>query len=218
MLNVHPFWSIGVSIALVEGLFPSRADIPWLGKLGDGVAGILFALGACANTAYSIRHYHFVASTGQFTAIGVFTVVFVVSAFLFPANVAHIRAGTTPSPSICGLATFLLGFAVFLAPVTLGWVAVAWILAVDVIFLVSLWVFSRRSAWTPLHTFSIGAAGALVYGVHAFMGNPVVPTPKATALLSHVLLLLLAFAVIALGVRRLRTIALPPPPGTSKVD
>jgi hypothetical protein len=32
MFNLHTFWSMGVSIALVEALFPADAEAPWLGR------------------------------------------------------------------------------------------------------------------------------------------------------------------------------------------
>jgi hypothetical protein len=229
MLNVHPFWSIGVSIALAEGLFPSRARTPWLGKVGACVAAVLFAFGMAANAAYMIHHTHFVASTAQFAVTGILCILFVAAAFLVPAHASRTSSGPVPSPWLTGLAAFLFGFAIFLAPVipailtamrgggkarmnffdasnaNLGWVAVAWILAVDLIFLLTLWSFSRSSSWTPLHTFSIGAAGALVYGVHAFMQGPVVPAPKAIVLMSHVLLLVFALTVVSLAGRRTRS-------------
>lgn len=231
MLNVHPFWSIGVSIALAEGLFPSRARTPWLGKVGASVAAVLFAFGMVANAVYMIHHGHFVASTAQFAVTGVVCIVFVVAAFLVPASASapHTNDIAVPPPWLCGLATFLLGFAVFLAPAipailiamrggpkarmnffdatnaNLGWAAVAWILAVDLIFLLLLWIFSRRRSWTPLHTCSIGAAGALVYGVHAFMQGPIVQASKGIVLMSHMLLLALAIAVIAIAAHRTRS-------------
>src|ERR1700679_1217800 len=37
MFNLHTFWSMGVSIALVEALFPAEAETPWLGLVGDSV-------------------------------------------------------------------------------------------------------------------------------------------------------------------------------------
>ena len=207
MLNVHPFWSIGVSIALVEGLFPSRAGTPWLGKTCESVVAVIFAIAIYANTAFSIHHYHFVASAAQFTVTGIICILFIVAAFLLSAPTIHASTIAVPPPWLAGLATFVLGFAVFLAPVQLNWVAVAWILCADLLFLLPLWFLSRRSSWTPLHTFSIGAAGALVYGVHAFMGKPVVPAPNGVVLLSHVLCLVLALVVGALGVRQTKAFA-----------
>lgn len=204
MLNVHPFWSIGVSIALVEGLFPSRARNPWLGNIGVAVAAVLFAGAVYWSTVFSIRRYHFVASATQFTVTGVVTILFVAAAFLIPKPAQQSKPEPVPSPWITGLVTFLLGAAVFLAPIQWNWIAVAWILAIDLAFLFSLWGLSRRSGWTDLHTFSIGAAGALFYGVHAFIQGPVVPSPKWAILTSHVLLLVLALAVVAVAVRRTR--------------
>ncbi len=205
MLNVHPFWSIGVSIVLVEGLFPSRARTPWLGKAGACVTAVLFAAGAYASTAFSIRRYHFVASAAQFTVTGVIAILFIAAAFLIPRPAPQPKPGAAPSPWLTGLATFFLAAAVFFAPIQLNWVAVGWIAAADLAFLLLLWVFSRRSAWTALHTFSIGAAGALFYGLHAFLQPPVVPTPKGIVLASHVLLLVVALALIAIATRRTRS-------------
>ncbi|MGO8758277.1 MAG: hypothetical protein ACLQG3_09155 [Terracidiphilus sp.] len=205
MLNIHPFWSIGVSIALVEGLFPSRTRAPWLGKVGLSVVAVLYAVGVIANTAYSFRHDPFRASHAQFLVTALFIVAFVIAAFVIPARTPQQRPGAAPSPWLTGLATFFLGAAVFLAPILWNWGAVAWMLAVDFVFLISLWVLSRRSGWTALHTFSIGAAGALVYGVHAFLQGPLVPCPKGIALASHVFFLVLALAVIAAAALRTRS-------------
>lgn len=210
MLNVHPFFSIGVSIALIEGLFPSRAPAPWLGKIGLSVVAVLFALGIYASTAYTLHHDPFRASRAQLLVSALFVAVFAAAAFLIPPasrNQSALRRHPSPVPSpwLMGGAAFLFGAAVFLAPALWNWPAVALILGVDLLFLVGLGLFSRCSAWTPLHTFSVGAGGALLYGAHAFMGGPVVPTSKSIALLSHVIFFVLALAVIAAAALRTRS-------------
>jgi hypothetical protein len=131
-----------------------------------------------------------------------------------PGGASHTMPGAVPSPWLTGLGAFVFGAAVFLAPVSLNWAAVVWILAADLIFLILLWIFSRASAWTALHTFSIGAAGALVYGVHAFIADPVLPAPKAIVLASHVLFLVLAIAMIAAGARRTKAAVAASPEAT----
>ncbi len=246
MLNVHPFWSIGVSIALAEGLFPPPADIypvspsfaesassdservgghsptpggtaapqsgpvpsliptPWLGKVGLSIAAAFFTVGAVFNTYYQFRHDPFRATHAQFLVSALVVVAFIAAAFLIPAPAPGRNPSPLPSPWILGLATFLLGAAVMLPPLQSDWLAVAWTLAADLIFLIGLRVFSQRSSWTPLHTLSIGAAGALVYGVHAFLQPPVVPCPKWVALPSHIIFLALALAVITIAIRRTR--------------
>jgi hypothetical protein len=209
MLNVHAFWSIGVSIALTEGLFPSRARAPWLGKFGLSVAAVLFAFGIVYSTSYTFHHDPFRASTAQFIVSALFVVVFAIAAFLIPpASRDQTNSTREPLPAppafITGIAAFLLGAAIFLSPILWkwNWAAPAFMLAVDLVFLVGLGLFSYRSAWTPLHTLSIGAGGALLYGAHAFMQGPIVPCTKGIALASHVLFLVFALAVVALGVRR----------------
>jgi len=238
MLNVHAFWSIGVSIALAEGLFPSPAGLfstpggfyrspactPWLGKVGLSVAAVLFAIGIVYSTTYTFRHDPFRASIPQFIVSAVLVVVFVAAAFLIPPtsrDQSHSLLSSTPLSQstslreplpappafITGVAAFLLGAAIMLSPILWkwNWAAPAFMLAIDMVVLVGLFLFSYRSAWTPLHTLSVGAGGALVYGVHAFMQPPIVPCPKSIALASHVLFLVLAVAIIVIAVLRTRS-------------
>jgi len=259
MLNVHPFWSIGVSIALAEGLFPSPAGLnpspasfypvapsfsesvssdservgehapalqsgpaPWLGKIGLSLAAAFFALGCAINTYFQFHHDPFRATHAQFIVSVLVIAAFIAVAFIIPAPApsrnpdaanfhatSPARSRPVPSPWLMAGVTFLLGAAVMLPPLQCNWGAVAWTLAADLIFLSLLWVLSRRISWTPLHTLSIGAAGALVYGVHAFLQPPVVPCPKWIVLPSHILFLALALAVIAVAVRRTCSAMLP---------
>jgi hypothetical protein len=218
MLNVHAFWSIGVSIALAEGLYPSLAGLfpsrpftPWLGKVGLSVAAFLFAIGIVYSTVYTFRHDPFRASAAQFIVSAVLVGVFAAAAFLIPPASRHestLLSEPLPAPPafITGVAAFLFGAAIFLSPILWkwNWAAPAFMLAVDLVFLVGLGLFSYRSAWTPMHTLSVGAGGALLYGVHAFMQPPIVPCPKSIALASHVLFLVLAVVVVAIAVRRTR--------------
>src|ERR1700733_9948883 len=44
MFNLHTFWSMGVSIVLVEALFPAEAEAPWLGVVGNWVVAVVFLL------------------------------------------------------------------------------------------------------------------------------------------------------------------------------
>jgi hypothetical protein len=215
MLNVHAFWSIGVSIALTEGLFPSRSRTPWLGNIGLSVAAVLFAAGAVYNTWYTFHHDPFRATPAQFIVSALVVVVFAAAAFLIPpASRRQPDSTREPLPAppafITGVAAFLLGAAIMLSPILWkwDWAAPAFMLAIDLFFLVGLGLFSHRSAWTPLHTLSVGAGGALVYGAHAFMQGPIVPCTKVVALASHVLFMVLALAVVALGAQRTRSASL----------
>jgi hypothetical protein len=205
MLNVHPFWSIGVSVALAEGLFPARARTPWLGKIGTAVVALVYAIGVAANAAYAYHHSHFRASNAQFLVTALLTILIVIAAFLLPPRAASPTAGRVPSPWLTGAGAFLLGLVLFLAFPIWGWGSVAAMLAADLVFLISLGVLARRSGWTPLHTLSLAAGGAIFYGLHAFTGNGVVHAPHWIVRTGNAIFLVLAIVVIVLAVRRMRS-------------
>ena len=203
MLNVHTFWSMGVSIALVEAAIPSRARTPWLGKIGLAIAALLFLLGAAVGTAYTIHHEHFMASHAQFAVTAIFVVLFICAAFLIPFPRIHDRAGLVPSPWLTGTGTFLLGMLIMKMPPIFNWAAVVAMLVIDGVFLVAAGVLSRRAQWTPLHTLSIAAGGAIAYGVNAFFQPPVIgKVSHAVALTGHIVFLAAAIALIALAAIR----------------
>jgi len=172
MLNLHTFWSMGVSIALVEGLFPAEAEVPWLGRAGDAVVAVVFVLGAVANFGIGYKQNHFEASHTQLLSAAVLSVLLMVCAFLLPARRPRVGGGAVPSAWITGAVALVLGMGVMSTPPLWGWGAVGLLLALDGVFLGLVWVFSRRTGWSSLHTLSLAAGGALTYGVHAFLQKP----------------------------------------------
>jgi hypothetical protein len=201
MFNLHTFWSISVSIALVEALFPNRAEQPWLGRLGDSIVALLFLAGCAASTAVTMKGDRFVATPTQFAGAGIAAIAFIVAAFLLPRRQPHTASGPTPPPSLTGAVALILGLAILFTPPTLNWGAVVVILAIDVAFLLFVRLFSRRATWTPLHTFSLAAGGALAYGLHAFAAHPLFGTVLA-ARISNAIFLAAAIEVILIGARR----------------
>ncbi len=201
MFNLHTFWSMGVSIALVEALVPARAEQPWLGRLGDSIVAVLFLLGCVAGTAFTLKHDPFLATPTQFACAGVGCVAFIVLAFLVPQRRAHTAPGETPSPWITGVLALALGLGVMFTPPTLNWGAFALILAIDAVFLALVGAFSRLATWTSLHTFSLGAGGALAYGLHAFAAPPLFGG-WLVARVSNAIFLVAAVAMIVAGALR----------------
>jgi hypothetical protein len=200
MLNVHTFWSIGVSIALVEGLWPERAREPWLGKIGHDVVDVLFLLGLIANTLFGYKQNHFWASRAQLGVAALLCVLLIVVALATPAGMAK-REGKVPSPWLTGVAALVLGLLFELIPPRWGWGAVGAMLGADVVFLLLVYVLSSRRSWTLLHTLSLGAGGAVAYGLHAFLqkafGGGIV-----LARVGNVIFLAIAVVLIALAWRR----------------
>jgi hypothetical protein len=205
MLNVHTFWSIGVSIALVEGLFPERVNEPWLGKVGHTVVDLLFLFGLVANTLIGYKQNHFWASRMQLGVAALLCVLLIVVAFAAPAGMTK-REGAVPSPWLTGAATLALGLLFEFVPMQWGWGAVGAMLAVDAVFLLMAFVLSRRTGWTLLHTFSLGAGGAIAYGLHAFrqqaFGGGIV-----LSRVGNVIFLAIALVLIAVGARRTSALA-----------
>jgi hypothetical protein len=174
MFNLHTFWSMGVSIALVEALFPAEAEAPWLGRVGDSVVALVFVLGTAANFAIGFKQNQFVASPAQLVSVAVLSVLLMVFAFLIPLRSARSTGGRVPSPWITGGVAFVLGMGVLFTPPMWGWAAVGSLLTLDAVFLLLAVFFSRWTGWSALHTLSLAAGGALAYGIHAFNGKPLV--------------------------------------------
>ena len=172
MFNLHTFWSMGVSIALVEALFPNEAEVPWLGLAGDSAVAVLFVLGTFANFAIGFKQNQFLASHAQLLSAVFLSVLLILCAVLTPARSSRRTGGTVPSPWITGAVAFALGLAVLYTPAVWGWAAVAALLTIDAVFLVLVRNYSRRSGWSALHSLSLAAAGALDYGMHGFTQKP----------------------------------------------
>jgi hypothetical protein len=201
MFNLHTFWSMGVSIALVEALFPAEAEAPWLGRVGDSVVALVFVLGSAASFAIGFKQNHFVASHAQLLGAAVLSVLLMVCAFLIPARRSRMAGGMAPSPWITGAVAFVLGMGVMNTPPKWGWAAVGALLAIDAVFLVLVTLFSRQTGWSALHALSLAAGGALVYGIHAFTARPLVGG-LLWMRISNTVFLAAAAWLIGLGARR----------------
>lgn len=201
MLNLHTFWSMGVSIALVEALFPAEAEAPWLGRVGDSVVALVFVLGSVASFGIGFKQNRFVASHAQLLGAAVLSVLLVGCAFLIPARRSRLAGGMVPNPWITGAIAFVLGMGVMKTPYRWGWAAVGTMLALDAVFLVLVALFSRRTGWSALHTLSLAAGGALVYGIHAFTAKPLIGG-LLWMRISNTVFLAAAVWLIWLGARR----------------
>jgi hypothetical protein len=206
MLNLHTFWSMGVSIALVEALFPAETEAPWLGRVGDSVVALVFVLGSVASFGIGFKQNQFVASHAQLLGAAVLCALLMVCAFLIPVRSSRAAGGGVPSawianPWITGAIAFVLGMGVMKTPYKWGWAAVGAMLALDAVFLVLVALFSQRTGWSALHTLSLAAGGALVYGIHAFTAKPLIGG-LLWMRISNTVFLAAAVWLIWLGARR----------------
>jgi hypothetical protein len=206
MFNLHTFWSMGVSIALVEALFPAEAEAPWLGRAGDSVVALVFVLGSAASFGIGFKQNQFMASHAQLVGAALLSALLMVCAFLIPARRSPMAGGMAPSPWIpspwvTGAVAFLLGMAALHAPPKWGWAAVGAMLAIDAVFLVLVTLFSRQTGWSALHVLSLAAGGALDYAIRAFTAKPLVGGVLWMRI-SNTVFLAAAVWLIGLGTRR----------------
>lgn len=164
---------MGVSIALVEALFPAEAETPWLGRVGDSVVAAVFILGLAAEFGIGFKQNQFMASRTQLLTTAVLSMLLIVSAFLIPARKSRM-ACAAPSPWITGAIAFVMGVGILKTPPDWGWVAVCVLAAIDVAFLVFVRFFSRQNGWSALHILGLAAGGALGYGILAFTRKPLI--------------------------------------------
>lgn len=202
MFNLHTFWSMSVSIALVEALFPAEAKTPWMGRVGDSVVAVVFVLGAAADFGIGFKQNQFVASKVQLLSAAVVSVLLMVSAFLIPPGRSRAGGGMAPSPWITGAVALVLGVGVLKTPPQWGWAAVSAMLVIDAIFLALVMFFSRQTGWSALHTLSLAGGGALGYGILAFTRTPLVGE-LLWMRISNTVFLAAAVGLIWLDARRL---------------
>jgi hypothetical protein len=208
-VGYHVIWSISVPILLAELLFPARRREAWLGRVGMGVSGALYALGALALAAI-FRLFvtpDFRASAVLMIGAALLVCALVALALRWPSapRVPAASAGKAPSPWLVGLISFastaawfgllhlpesLRAGAVVLAPMALGVV-----LAAGIVALILWWSASR--GWNDAHRLALGFGAILtstIYGISfVTAGSPVNQIGEGVA--SAVTLALLVFFV-----------------------
>ena len=182
VLTLHVVWSLGSSVALAEALAGARWREPWLHLPGRIVTTILVVLGCAATINFTLRTFHFVASIGQFSAVGILVLIVIMVAFaVFRSNGSDASgrhaAGTNDSgdtahhlaPSVW----LVLGVALVLTSAFQRWfvyapahavraeLSLVGLLGLDGAALVLFAVWARRIGWGPVHALA-AALGAIV--------------------------------------------------------
>jgi hypothetical protein len=212
VLTLHTAWSIATSVALAEALVPGRAESPWLGRFGLGVACASFAFGAIATTLITFRSDRFLAPLPRLAGAALVLATLVVAAFrlrrrLEPGG----KEGSAPGPWWIGASSLLAGSAFLLVPPSWGWWAAAADLALDVAMVVAVLRWSRRPGWGRRHQLGLAGGAALAYAWHAFPQQPVAGRGGTVDLAGNAFFALGLVALLAwAGIRPAR------PTGTSR--
>jgi len=204
MLNVHAVWSIATPIALIEACVPGRSRTPWLGRIGLGIVTVIFAFGAIASARFQLKQDPFLASHTQFAVAAMVIVVLAVAAFSIPAHSSNRAMGSAPSPWIAGGVALLFGSAALFVPQAWGWGAVAELLGLDMVMLLTVLAWSRRAEWGLAYQLALGGGAALAYGWHAFLQHPAVGKLDPSVRIGNAIFLAAALTLIWFAATRVK--------------
>jgi hypothetical protein len=213
----HMIWSIAVPIAMIEALDPGRRTIPWLGRLGLGIAVAGFGLAAWVVVEWHLETEDFLPTAGQLAGAAAVVAALVGSAFALTTRPLPASERPTAGPWLVGAA----GFGLLLArtpaadaasSATDEWVgfAVETILLGVLALLVIRW--STRAGWGPLHQLALAGGALLSSVVTAFATEPIGDVSTTAKYAHNVVALSFVIVLIAGAVYRLRKRA--PQPAT----
>lgn len=214
-IGYHTLWSIMIPILLAELLFPDRRSLPWLGRVGTAIVGVLYGL---AVLAHSVIFRFFVAPnfrTPLHLMIGAGVAVVALVALALSGEPVPVEPlpdepmRDAPSPWIAGIAAFVasgLWFGLLhlpqvlrsgvlvLVPMLLG---VA--LVVGSILVLRNWTAPDRR-WTDLHRLALVMGTVLVVMLVGYFwvtaGNPVDQMFQGiVSLITFFLLVLFAYSL-----------------------
>jgi hypothetical protein len=202
VLTLHTVWSISVSIALAEALVPDRRTTPWLGRPGLAVTSLLFAFGAVASTLLTLRGDRFYASVAQLAGAALVCVVLIVAAFRLPRASSARTAGWVPGPWLVGAGALAAGSGFLLIPNRWGWGAVGAYLALDLLVIVPVSLWSHRAGWDGRHLLALAGGAALAYAWHAFLETPAVGQSGMVDRVGNAVFAIALVALLGMAARR----------------
>ncbi len=211
VLGGHMLWSIGAPIEIVEESTGSRRTTPWLGRRGLIVVAVLFVIGCVISfvvTKAEDADAPFSASPAQLGVSAAIAVILVVVAFLLPRGERRPAAGQAPSAWLVFAATVIAGagWGLLAGATSLPWWPAS--VAIALVFLVVLGVqvatWSRRDGWGRWHRLAVAAGALATSGWHAFAME--YSKPPVVDLISRVIYLAAAAAMVWLAVRRIRVV------------
>lgn len=168
VITIHVVWSIGVPIALTEGLFKTQRTTPWLGKIGLVVFSLLLLGGAFLIFRFSYQQVPFIATPGQLVVTGVIFLALIVAAFCWPKTQPPPEK-KAPRSWVLFAASLGAGSALMvmqhLAQDAWHWdwiTCVVAVLALEAAFIAGA-VLLRGRTWTDVQRYAFMAGGLAVY-------------------------------------------------------
>ena len=175
----------------METLATERALTPWLGKVGLGIAGVLFVFGVLATTAISVSTYQFVASMPQLVAalVVVAVLVWVALGLLQPGVPRTLQQTTRRAPRRLVGAAALVATSVFkqLPRDLAAWLYVGIELILALGSVLVIWNWSRLPGWGEAQRLALAAGALFTYAWTAFPQTPILPATPTEDLLGNII-------------------------------
>ena len=204
VLTLHTVWSISVPIAIIEALFADRRTQPWLGKIGLGVATLLFVGGALLLHSTQRKQDPFAASNVQLLCTWIAIAAVIALAVRCRPSVTR-KVATVPPVWMIGVLGCIWGLAFMTVNKALeDWPLAGAQWALDALLVTALIVWGRRSGWSPLHTLAAAGGAMLAYAYHGFPMEPVVGSKGTIDLVGNTLFAIIAITLLAFAVKKER--------------
>jgi hypothetical protein len=197
----HAGWSIGVPIAMVEALVPTRRTTPWLGRAGLAVTGALYLLGAVLVFRFMQQDSGgFLAPAPKLAAVAVASAALIGLAFAL---------GRRPRPPIDRPAPrlWLVAAVALAASFLFGWRGETWsgvafgvVVAAATAALVARW--SRRRGWGAAHRLALAGPALLHQAATGFLLTQLYGREGAIHVIGNVVFAVGAVALFLTAVRR----------------
>jgi hypothetical protein len=209
IVTLHTVWSVAVSIALVELLFPAQRTKPWLGRFGYFCVWMLFLLGSAFISYSEFQESGFFASGWELTAGLVAVAILVLVAFILPQKRQLNSTVLSPRPwlvlvaSLCSTSFFMI----LLFELLPGWLGVlAWaVLVLASIRLIAVW--GQRPGWGDWHRWALVAGALLTYAWSSFPQQPVIGTAGSVDLFGNFVFALVGMILIFIASPAFGTLA-----------
>lgn len=204
----HAIWSIGIPIAIVELLTPSRRTTPWLGRTGLAVTAVLYAIGCWLIYSDQVSEYGFVASPAQRLGAAAAALALIAIALSLGRTGRRTRPARPlplPKPWVLAIGTFVASSAFFARPENwLGGVVLTVLGLAAAATVVVMW--SRQPGWNVRHQFAVVAGALPTYAWGGFVLTYLFWPDDAVAWVGNVLFAVVAVVLlIVTGMRLGRT-------------
>ena len=199
----HAGWSIGIPIAMVEALVPTRRTTPWLGRAGLAVTGALYLLGAVLIFRFMQQDSGgFLAPAPKLAAVAVGSAALIGFAFAL---------GRRPRPPVDrpALRPWLVAAVALVASFLFGWRGETWsgvafgvVATAAMAAVVACW--SRRRGWGAPHRLALAGPALLTRPPPGFLLTQLYGREGAIHVIGNVVFAVGAVALLLIAIRATR--------------